>query len=268
MGEPEFDPSAWPAGVRRLIDEARDEVEELLATGRIGRAVDLVERTGVEFDAVSFPMYFTGALEARLVLIHLNAKQSPRLGGPRFRAFETYFDAYRRFGYHHWGQDPTYRSAFDHKQVQFLRPFEVIDFLPETDPRGKRKNPELALDGKLQLELVPYASPTFPTHPLTAGLLRPHFDRVLDAVAVYQRDYVLFCGVVFDELLERSGVLKSRQDHRFRLPTSTGMSKAQYGFSTLVLEHEGIQLRAGLARSFAVQGLPMTEYARKVRELY
>jgi hypothetical protein len=257
-----------PPSVSHLIEEARADFDELLVNGRLSRAAQLMERTGVEFDPTYCPMYFTGAFEARVVLIHLNPKLSARLGGARYTDFEAYLDAHRRFGYHHWGSDPNYRSAFDQKQVRFLRPFSVIDFVPETDRASKRNNAALAIDAKLQLELVPYGSPTFPTQLFAADLLRPHFDRVLGVVLAYPRNYVLFCGAVFDDLLDRAGVVVSRDEHRFRLATRAGTSRNEYRFSNVVIDHRGHRIHAGVARSFAVQGLPMSDYGRKCHELY
>lgn len=258
----------WPSGVRRLLDEARFDVDDLVACGRMRRADELIERTGVDFDPTYFPMYFTGDFAAPLVLVHLNPKLAGRLSGPRFENFETYVERHRRFGHYHWGQDRTYRSTFDHKQVRFLRPFGVIDFLDDPDDASKRRNAELAIDRKLQLELVPYASPTFPTHRFTAARLRSHCERVLEAVTAYPRDYVLFCGAVFDELLDRAGVVESRTEHRFRLPTTNGPSRGEYRFSNVVLRNAGELIRAGVARSFATQGLPMPAYGARCHELY
>lgn len=126
-------------------------------------------------------MYFTGRFDAALVLIHLNPKLSERTA-VLDADFDTYVDRHRRFGYYHWEKDPTYSSQFDHKQVRFLRPFEIIDFLDGDAANVRRRNAALALDEKLQLELVPYASPTFRTQRFAADLLRPHFERVLGAV--------------------------------------------------------------------------------------
>ena len=49
------------------------------------------------------------------------------------RSFEEHFDAYRRFGAGMYGPDSprTHRSPFDHKQIRFLRPFGVIDFVED-----------------------------------------------------------------------------------------------------------------------------------------
>lgn len=257
----------WPPGVQRLLDEIRFDVDDLIANGRMSRAAALIERTGVDFDPTCFPMYFTGDFAARLVLVHLNPKLAD-LSRPRFADVDSCLERHRRFGYYHWGQDPTYKSRFDHKQVRFLRPFGAIDFLLGTDAASMRRNAELAIDAKLQLELVPYASRTFPTHRLSATTLRAHFDRVLGAIAAYPRDYVLFCGAVFDELLETAGIVQARTDHRFRLPTSNGLSVDEYRFSNVTLRLGDAEVRAGVARSLAIQGIPMAAYGERCHELY
>jgi hypothetical protein len=260
---------ASPPAIQQLLDAARSDVEELIATGRMSRAGKLADGTGEEFDPSYFPMFFTGDFKAPLVLVHLNPKLADRLTGPRFEDFDAYLEGHARFGLHHWGEDPSYRSAFDHKQVRFLRPFGVIDFVTGVDTASKRRNCELAIDRKLQLELVPYASPSFSTHRFSAAILHPHFDRVLGAIAAYPRDYVLFCGSVFGELLRDSGRLLSHSEHRFRLPTTNGaVSKHEYRFTNVTIDYDGREIVAGIARSFAVQGLPMEAYARKCHELY
>ena len=55
----------------------------------MSRAADLAERSGVDLDPTYFPMYFTGAFEARIVLVHLNPRLSQRLTGPRYADFEA-----------------------------------------------------------------------------------------------------------------------------------------------------------------------------------
>jgi hypothetical protein len=213
-------------------------------------------------------MYFTGAFDSKLVLVHLNPKLSDRLGGPLYDDFGAYYDEHRRFGYHHWELDPTYRSAFDHKQVRFLRPFKVIDFFPETDGKHQRANAALAIDRKLQLELIPYASPGFAARDFSINLLQPHFERVLDTIVAFPRDYIIFCGAVFDDLLKLSGRETFRLDHHFPLATEQGTSKNEYRFSNVAFSYGGATIRAGIARSFAIQGIPMSAYGSKCHELY
>lgn len=268
MAEIEFDVQYWPAGVVHLLNEARTDVNELIAHGRIDRASELAHRTGVPFDSAYFPMYFTGAFESPLVLVHLNPKLSAQLGGPLYANFDAYYDQHRRFGYHHWEMDLSYQSAFDHKQMRFLRPFGAIEFLPEIEARDKRVNLARVIDKKLQLELIPYASPGFAARDFSIDLLQVHFERVLGTIAAFPRDYVIFCGAVFDELLKFSGCETFRSDHDFHLATKQGTSKSEYRFSNVAFNYEGATLRAGIARSFAIQGIPMSAYGAKCHEFY
>jgi hypothetical protein len=60
----------------------------------------------------------------------------------------------------------------------------------------------------------------------------------------------------------------ARDDHRFRLPTATGVSRAQYAFRNLLLDFEGAQVPVGLAPHFASPGVPMDAYGAACRERY
>jgi hypothetical protein len=114
-----------PEGVQSLLNEARVDVTEILQNLPVSRAQALTQRTKISFETKQFPMYFTGAIEAPLRLVHLNPKLSARMDDQGYSTFDEYVDGHRRFGQLHWGEDPTYRSAFDRKQVRFLRPFSV-----------------------------------------------------------------------------------------------------------------------------------------------
>jgi hypothetical protein len=74
----------------------RHEVEEFLATRKMQRAIELSQRTGQHFNHNEYPMFFTGALESQIVLVHLNPKQAnntaPTYAGPLWlENFDTYF---------------------------------------------------------------------------------------------------------------------------------------------------------------------------------
>jgi hypothetical protein len=256
-------------GVRRLIAELRQDLDDLRSRGRMERAVRLAEQTGEDIAADVLPMYFTGRFDADVVLIHLNPKLDPERARTTVPDLDTYRDDHARYGYHNWRMDPNYRSAFDHKQVRFLRPFGIIDFdsgNPSDDPRI---DAERVIDEKLQLELVPYASGEFRTSRFTPESLAPHFERVLDVVTDRRREVVLFCGAVFDRLLDRSGLLLARQDRAFRLTKSDGsLTEGLYSFSNLLIDHHGTPVRAGLARQFAMHGLPVSEYGKRCAVLY
>lgn len=263
-------PSArnWPVEVRRLLRAARADVVDLGKGRRIETASELKKHTGVKFNATYNPMYFTGAFESALVLVHLNPKMSVDLGKYSYADFNDYYERHRRFGYHHWILDPSYYSQFDLKQVRFLRPFGIIDFIPESNPCCKRVNAALACDEKLQLELIPYASSAFEAGDFSTDGLQLHFERVLGTIAAYRRKYILFCGAVFDALLRLSGRETFRYDHSFHLATTNGKSKVKYRFSNVAFKYDGRTIRAGIARSFATRGIPMSAYGSRCYKLY
>jgi len=259
----------WPAGITRLLVEARTDVNQLHSHVRIERAIDLSRRTGMSFDATYNPMYFTGAFESPIVLVHLNPKLSELLAKHPYTNFDDYCIRHRAFGFVHWGLDPFYYSAFDLKQVRFIRPFGVIEFRPETEIGHLRTNAAMVCDLKFQLELIPYASPSFETAKFSSDVLESHFARILAAIAAYPRKYVIFCGAVFDDLLERSGYLTFRKDHRFHLAKKGGgQGKPLYQFSNVRFSFEGKSVQAGVARSFAIQGIPMDAYGFECSKLY
>ena len=244
----------------------RQDVEEFIQKGRMHRAIELSAATGQHFNHNEQPMFFVGDPTARLVLVHLNPKQknnyAPTYQGVRPSSFEAYWDYHQHFGARHYGPQSarTYRSPFDHKQIRFLRPFGVIDFGADV-----WQNLERVIDGKLQLELVPYGSATFDTGGFTAEALRPHWERVLGLIAAYPRDYVLLCGAVFEPLV-REHVVK---EFEFPLAKKDGTSTRQKArFSRLHFTYDGQTINAGLAHSFARQGIPMDDYGQRCAALY
>jgi hypothetical protein len=54
-----------------LLSEVRADLEEFLATGTISRARQLTSATGQRFSAKRLPQFFTGNLDAPVVLVHL-----------------------------------------------------------------------------------------------------------------------------------------------------------------------------------------------------
>lgn len=255
--------------------EMRSDIEAYLQTGTMPRATALSEATGHHFNARHIPMFFNGDLDAQVVMVYLNPKDSDdRLGGPEpevlGRNFAEHIELQRIHGSDFFlnSPAPTYGklgNPFDHKQVRFLRSLGAMEFLEETSREAKYINIGRALAWKLQMELIPYGSPNFETWRLSKDVLLPHFDRILDVIATTPRRYVLFCGKAFEPLVDDFIV----EHHRFRLTKTDGATeRAESRFSVLEIPFRGQRITAGLASSWARQGIPMRSYGEKIRELY
>jgi hypothetical protein len=251
-----------------LFAEIRGDLDELVDTGRMSRALWLTEVTGEHLNATTMPAFFFGDLDADFVLVHLNPKQpnfdaTQPADRPQIDSFEKYFDAFRHFGEHAYGPRSSgeHKSPFDHKQIRFLRPFEVIAFGEDT-----RENLRRVVDAKLQLELVPYGSSTFSAHHFPPQALHEHFARVMNVIAARPRRYVIFCGAVFARLLPADTVIDEDAFHLMK--TDGTPSAAQARFATVHIPWKGHEITAGLAHTFAQQGINMASYGAAVRARY
>ena len=256
----------------RLLVEMRADIDEFLETRALSRARELSARTDQHFNHNGLPLFFTGDLDAPLVLVHLNPKQDDNTepvfdGDLPIGSFEEYFDHCRHFGARAYGSGSprSHRSSFDHKQIRFLRPFGIIDFVEEHSIVDRFTNLERVCDNKLQLELIPYGSATFSTVGFTSELLQPHYERIMAVIAARPRRYVIFCGAVFDKLFRDHVV----EEHTFNLRKQDGTAERQASrFAVLKLPYENTTITAGLAHSWARQGIPMSSYGDEIRVRY
>jgi hypothetical protein len=232
-----------------LLSEMGADLQEFLDTGGISGARRLAAATGQHFSADQLPQFFTGDLDGPVVLVHLNPKQAnapAQLPGWQIRArtLEEYFDACRHFGARMYGPSSprTHQSPFDRKQIRFLRPLDVIDFVQGSQPEDVFTNLERVVDDKLQLELVPYGSASFAARWFAPEVLAPHFGRIVSTIAAVPRRYVLFCGAVFRPLLSEHVT----RWHKFCLRKNDGTLERQRSyFANLRLPHEGGYIPAG-----------------------
>ena len=230
-------------------------------------AVQLNEKIGEKYFDVSAPHYFTGDLNAKAVLIHLNPKRNTESWGKRcgYKTFSEYWDYYSNFGKNEYGieSERKSKSNFDSKQVRFLKPFNVLPFKNGDD----FYNLEIAIDKKLQLELIPYGSPNFNYSKVGVENIKPFINNLLDLLLSSERDLVIFCGRVFDIALLNYAI--KRKVYEFRLMKKDGeLTKNNYSLINLQLSHKGKTLNVGIAPQYAQQGCPVSRYAEKINEYY
>ena len=267
---------AWPAeetpaAIDDLFAEMRAEIAELHATRRLSKARELSSRGSARFNHNTYPVFFTGDLRSRLVLVHHNPMQRENdattyVGDFEFDDFDEYLAHHRRLGHYRWELSEELPSLVHHKEMRFLRHWGVIDFLDAETSDAKRTNAARAIDQKLQLELIPYGSPRFPPDGLPPDALVPHYERVMRVVTAYPRDYVILCGAIFESLF--APYIVERDDHSFRLPTSTGVSRVEYRFSNLALAFDGHTVPVSIAHHYASPGVPMDAYGQICHERY
>jgi hypothetical protein len=266
---------AWPheetpAAIESLFSEMRADIEELHATRRLSNARELSSRSPVRFNHNRYPVYFTGDLRSRLVLVHHNPQQRESdtreyEGEFEFEDFDDYLTHHRRCGHYRWELSNDHPSPVDHKEMRFLRHWGVIDFLDATTSEEKRTNAARAIDQKLQLELIPYGSPRFPAG-IPPEVLAPYYERLMRVITAYPRDYVILCGTIFEAVL--APYIVERDDHSFRLPTSTGVSRVEYRFSNLALSFDDRIVPMGIAPNYGSPGVPMDAYGKTCHERY
>ena len=254
-----------------LLSAMQEDLQEFHAAGTISRARHLAQVTGQHFNADQLPQYFTGDPDGPVVLVHLNPKQATapdQIPGwlTTARTLEDYFDACRHFGARMYGPSSprTHQSPFDHKQIRFLHPLGVVDFVQEHRRADRFTNLERVVDDKLQLS---WCLTTLSRSRLAASLLRS--SRPTSAASC-QRSHrtAPICPVL------RYGVQAAVVRARHALARVSPAQEGRHaGAAALLLRQfaaalRGRPRRAGLAQSWARQGIPMTSYAKEIRSRY
>jgi hypothetical protein len=264
-------PAEVPDAVAAFLDEIRADIDELHATRALSRAKELSARTGVALNHNTYPVYFTGDLSSPVVLVHHNPAQPAGgdghyAGGFDYADFDDYVERHARFGHFRWEVGEQQPSPADYKQMRFLRHWGVAADGDGESRAEQRSNVARSVDERLQLELIPYGSPKFPAAPLPPEVAGPLYERLMRVITAYPREFVVLCGPVLEPILAPHIV--ARDEHRFRLPTSTGISRSEYAFCNLLLDFDGEQVAVGLAPHFASPGVPMDAYGAACRERY
>ena len=266
----------WPAeevptAIAAFLDEMRADVEELHATRQLSKARNLSAHSTARFNHNTYPVFFAGDLQSTLVLVHLNPRQresdaAEYEGDFDYEDFDDYLERHRRLGHYRWDLSQDHPSPVDHKEMRFLRHWGAIDFVDAETASEKRTNAARAIDQKLQLELIPYGSPKLAPGCLPPEAIAPFYERLMSVVSAYPRDYIILCGSIFESLF--APYIAERDDHSFRLPTSTGVSRVEYRFANLALAFDGRVVPVAIAPNFGSPGVPMDAYGQRCHELY
>jgi hypothetical protein len=249
---------------------AKQQFEEWKTTGKCSDAVRLNKLISAEkkyFDE-SNPSFFYGDIQSSVVLIHHNPKRDKDYKEIpcNHKNFGEFWDYYAFFGknkYSALNKDEKRYGKFDLKQIRFLKPFNILPF----KENNKNLNLEIVIDKKLQLDLIPFGSPSFEYSKIGKENIQPYFDRLFKLVLSAKRDYIIFCGVVFREI-EIPGVIKTKI-HKFKLIKKDGsFTNNEYEIINMEIDYKGERIHFSIAPHYAIQGLPIDKYGEKITELY
>jgi hypothetical protein len=265
-----------------FIELIKQNYDEWEGRGSCLVAEELNKKIGEEYFSTTNPHFFTGDLDSEFVLVHLNPKRdkdpvdgryqrflpkdidsAPEIGG--FSTFSEYINYYTNFGQIKYGinSSRTHKSRFDFKQVRFIRPFNVIPL----DNVDKFQDLENVIDRKLQLELIPFGSKDFNFRKIGIENITPFLEPILNLLTSKKRKYVIFCGRVFEDLL--NNYVDQKRKITFKLTKNDGEETIDaFEIINLKLLVNGGYLISAIAPQFAKQGYPVGEYGEKIKSLY
>ena len=243
----------------------RKNFDEWETQGFCQEAVNLNKNIGEDYFDTAQPHFFTGDIHSKLVLVHLNPKRNKNIWGKKCEIdFADYWENSVHFGKKVYGKNSprTHKSPFDHKQVRFLKPFGILPFKNDV-----YHNLEVVIDQKLQLELVPFGSPNFNYHKIGAKNLQPFIERLLNLINESKREYIIFCGRIFQEILK--DYIVKEKTHSFYLTKNDGNpTQAKFEVINIKLKYNDLEVTACIAPQYAKQGYPVCEYGKAVCGLY
>jgi len=257
---------------KQIVEKAFDEWKN---QGHCQEAKDLNDKIGKKYFDTALPQFFTGDLQASLVLVHLNPKRDEKdkdgkkLWGKKCKvSFEQYWDEHALFGKTHYGiKKPTHKSPFDLKQIRFLKPFGILPFIDEKSEKDKYHNLEVVCDKKLQLELVPFGSPDFNYSTIKIKNLKSFIEILLSTIFAYKREYIIFCGRVFHKILKEF-IIEEKAHKIYLIKKDDSQTRLEYEVINIKLKYNDLEMTACIAPQFALQGCPIDKYGYAVKDLY
>lgn len=251
--------------MKRFFDYLEKTTKDWINNGVCSDAEILNSEIHEHYFDTSKPHFFTGNINAKLVMVQLNPKREKTdFNKKATNDFEFYLDYYSKYGKYVYGEFSTksYKSKFDQKLIRFLRPLDIIN-LNNDDIFSNLEN---VVDQKLQIEFIPFGSPSFDYNIIPPHFLNKFLENILCLISSSERSCVIFGGRVFSIIL--SPYITERKVHRFKLQKTNGeISKNEYEIEKVKIYFEDKSFTAFVASHFAIQGMPVEAYGRKLKEI-
>ncbi|RPH33202.1 MAG: hypothetical protein EHM93_05905 [Bacteroidales bacterium] len=238
-----------------FMTELEKEYGELLKTGKIQLIEKVKKLTSKQF-SYSTPHYFIGNIRSRLALITFSSNKEYLCKGNAPIDFESYQYKSQKLGENFLDleNEKEFESIYssDIRMFNYLKPFNTIRF----DGDSITKNLKKLTTEKLELGLVPYPSPDFGEKDFMVNYnaCKPFVERVLNGVIAYPRQYVVFIGSCFNNILEE--YVEESESFRFLL-TSPNYPNQKFitHFTRITLNYNHRRVIAGIAESFCDENL-------------
>lgn len=269
-----------------IIEHIRADLLSLYEINKIEKADRLNTALGKKaFCENMNPMYFSGDLNAKTILIMLNPGAESREYSfekndkSRYKNFDEYFKTYMDKMINYGKYDFNRMDNFDLKQAAFLYHFKDSGIeIPQNfwvNQELKKEAKKNVLLNKLQMELIPYPSRTFSGLFDSASkaqkniyFIEENIERLFNVILETERRYVVFCSKQFYHIFN---ALKTINPQKWKIKNGlvyrSKIGKLNLAYNNVNIEHNNETIKAGIAHSFASQALPnaidkMSEYGK------
>lgn len=233
-----------------FLAELEKEYAELLTTGKIKMFEDVKAITSKQFWYTT-PQYYSGNIRSKFVLITFNSKKEFLCNGNVPKDFETYKQVNQTLGevFSNASDEADLETTYpyDFRILNYLKPFNIIRFERDSITKNLKK----LTDEKLELGLLPFKSPDFGERDFMSSYktCKPLVERVLNGIVAYPRQYVIFIGSCFNNIL--SQYIEETESFRFLLTTpNCPNQKFIAHFTRVTINYNGKRFIAGIAESF------------------
>lgn len=238
-----------------FLNELEKESAELLDTGKIQIVEDVKRVTSKQFSYHS-PLYYFGNIQSRIAFITFNSMKENLCKTNSLVDFSSYQEKSQNLGeiFLEWNKENEFESVYasDIRKLNYLKPFNIIRF----DRDSSLENLKKLTNEKLELGLVPYLSPDFSERDFMTNykVCKPFLKRVLNGIIAYPRQYVIFIGSCFNNILAE--YVEESESFRFLL-TSPNYPNQKFiaHFTRITLKFNGKKFIAGIAESFYDENL-------------
>lgn len=233
-----------------FLAELEKEYTELLTTGKIKFIEEVKASTSKQF-MYSTPQYYSGNIRSKVVIVTFNLGRKYLCPEKTPKDFETYKLESKSIGEIFLKSDVESEIesnySADIRMLNFLKPFNVFRFERDSIP----KNLKRLTDEKLEIGLMPFNSPDFCERDFmnNYNTCKPFVDRILTGVIAYPRQYIVFIGSCFNNIL--SEYIEESESFRFLLtsPNSPNQKFIAH-FTRVTINFNNRRFIAGIAESF------------------